>query len=54
MAALLKEWLVEDLKIKSSCAQLEKVQSEMCSFRIVQLLLQGLPYGLSCDDALFL
>ncbi|KAL0048541.1 hypothetical protein WJX82_005372 [Trebouxia sp. C0006] len=24
MAALLKEWLVEDLKIKSSCAQLEK------------------------------
>ena len=26
MAALLKEWLVEDLKINSSCAQLEKVQ----------------------------
>jgi len=41
MAALLKEWLVEDLKIKSSCAQLEKVQPEMCSFRFVQLLLQG-------------
>ena len=36
MAALLKEWLVEDLKIKSSCAQLEKVQptcatSALCS-----------------------
>ncbi len=54
MAALLKEWLVEDLKIKSPCAQLEKVQPGICSFCFVQLLLQGLPYRLSCDDALFL
>ena len=54
MAALLKEWLVEDLKIKSSCAQLEKVLRGMCSFCFVQLLLQGLPFRLSCDDALFL
>ena len=54
MAALLKEWLVEDLKIKSPCAQLEKVQPRMCSFCFVQLLLQVPTYRLSCDDALFL